>query len=124
MSGSWFCVRWLTVTQRDAVCLHIELHEKELFIQINPAHLAPQQPPAVVLRRASLRRRLGLLLTVAVAGVVVLDDVILPAEQGNHSCREERDGHTHTHTNTHTNEDRNSAVMRGDCHSQTCHHFL
>lgn len=42
------------------------------------AHLAPQQPSAVVLRRAPLGRRLGLLLIVA--GVVVLDDVILPAE--------------------------------------------
>lgn len=42
------------------------------------AHLAPQQPPAVVLRRAPLGRRLGLLLIVA--GVIVLDDVILPAE--------------------------------------------
>ena len=42
------------------------------------AHLAPQQPTAVVLRRAPLRRWLGLLLVVA--GIIVLDDVILPAE--------------------------------------------
>lgn len=42
-------------------------------------HLAPQQSTsAVVVRRAPLRQRLGLLLIVA--GIVVLDDVILAAE--------------------------------------------
>lgn len=40
----------------------------------------------MVLRRAPLGHRLGLLLIVA--GVVVLDDVILAAEEGNHSCGE------------------------------------
>lgn len=40
----------------------------------------------MVLRRAPLGHRLGLLL--AVAGVVVLDDVILAAEEGNHGCGE------------------------------------
>lgn len=81
------------------------------------AHLAPQQPSTVVLRRAPLGRRLGLLLVVA--GVVVFDDVILPAEQGNNSCREVRNGQ---HTHTHIKEDRNS-VMRRQL-SQTCQHFL
>lgn len=41
----------------------------------------------MVLRRAPLRHRLGLLLIVT--GVVVLDDVILAAEEGNHSCGEQ-----------------------------------
>lgn len=40
----------------------------------------------MVLRRAPLRHRLGLLLIVA--GVVVLDDVILAAEESDNSCGE------------------------------------
>lgn len=59
------------------------------------ADLAPQQASALMLRRAPLGRRLGLLLIVA--GVVVLYDVILPAEQGNNSCQVVREEHTHTH---------------------------
>ena len=69
---------------------------RSAFIQRSRAHLAPQQPSAVVLRRAPLGRRLGLLLIVA--GVVVLDDVILPAEEGNNSCTHK---HTQAHTHTH-----------------------
>lgn len=71
------------------------------------ADLAPQQASALMLRRAPLGRRLGLLLIVA--GVVVLYDVILPAEQGNNSCQVVREEHTHTHTEE--EEDINS-VMR------------
>lgn len=82
-----------------------------LCIQGSHAHLAPQQSSTVVLGRAPLRRRLGLLLIVA--GVVVLDDVILPAEQGNNSCREVRKGPTcNTNTHAHTREDRNSVMRR------------
>lgn len=71
--------------------------------------LAPQQSSTVVLRRAPLRRWLGLFL--AVTGVVVLDDVILPTEQGNNSCREVRNGHMRN-TQTRTKEDRNSVTRR------------
>lgn len=45
-------------------------------------HLAAEQPPALVLRGAVLRGALGFLL--AVVGLVVFDDVVLPAEQGDH----------------------------------------
>lgn len=46
----------------------------------------------MVLRRAPLGHRLGLLLIVA--GVVVLDDVILAAEEGNHGCGGAGDGNS------------------------------
>lgn len=55
-----------------------------------PTHLAPQQPSARSLWRAVLRGWLCLLLVVA--GVVVLDDVILSAEEGDHRCRKTGDG--------------------------------
>lgn len=52
-------------------------------------HLAAQEPPTLVLGGAVLRGVLGFLLVVV--GLVVLDDVVLPAEQGNHPCEGEEE---------------------------------
>lgn len=54
-----------------------------------PPHLAPQQSSSGSLWSAVLRGWLRLLLVVI--GVVVLDDVILSAEEGDHRCRKRRD---------------------------------
>lgn len=74
-----------TLCRVNVAAVKVRVSYPQIFI--GWAHLAPQQAAsAVVLRRAPLRHRLGLLLIVA--GVVVLDDVILAAEEGDDSCRE------------------------------------